>query len=211
MSTGPISFQSSILPVFVGQNQADPTHEGTAFLLRANGSLFLISAAHVLERFEAGEIWIPVNGVLHNLTGRICRCQENQSSRDNIDVAVVLVDDPLAGALIPTTVFCPAMIRLNPLCGSDYEFTFCGYPGNAIRLKGGSISRTLHLYTSLGIDRSKYVRVGASHMSHVAIDICSKVRDPYGKKIWLPRSKGLKRLSGMPTTEICLGCSKCSG
>jgi hypothetical protein len=94
MSTGPISFQSSIVPVFVGQNQADPTHEGTAFLLRANGSLFLISAAHVLERFEAGEIWIPVNGVLHNLTGRICRCQENQSSRDNIDVAVVLVDDP---------------------------------------------------------------------------------------------------------------------
>jgi hypothetical protein len=106
---------------------------------------------------------------------------------------------------MPTTVFCPPMIRLNPPCGPDYEFTFCGYPGNAIRLKEGGISRTLHLYTSLGIDRSKYLRVGASHMSHVAIDICNKVRDPYGKKIWLPRSKGLKGLSGGPVLALTDG------
>jgi hypothetical protein len=45
MSLTSVSYQRSILPVYVGTGQPE-SHEGTRFLLRVGDNLFLVSACH---------------------------------------------------------------------------------------------------------------------------------------------------------------------
>jgi hypothetical protein len=110
-----VSYQRSILPVYVGAGQPE-SYEGTAFLLRAGSSLFLVSACHVLERFDSEGTWIPVHGFPERLSGDICRVQS--SGEDRYDVAVVLLNRPLTTALFSEAVFCPSLLRLNAANGS---------------------------------------------------------------------------------------------
>lgn len=181
-----VSYNQSILPVFVGAEQPE-AHEGTAFLVRAGDDLFLVSAGHVLKRFDAGQIWIPVHGKLQQLSGRMCNVHSS-AEEDRYDVAAVLLDSSLATDLFPEALFCPPLLRLNPQTpqtGLSNLYTFCGFPGKTVTMNHSTHRFTSHLqiYTGVGINRSRYAVIGLSHMTHIAVDLCSKVIDEAGKKV----------------------------
>jgi hypothetical protein len=198
MTTTSVSYKRSILPVFVGAQQPE-AHDGTAFLVPVESHLFLVSAAHVVNPQNVSQRWIPVGGVLTPLVGPMWSTVSTSTVQDRYDVSVMLLDPSLANGLRSNAAFSPPLLRLNVQTGPEYAYTFCGYPGKTVTMDHSRCRATsyLKIYTGMGVSRSKYASVGVSHMSHIGVDLCSKVIDEAGKRIKLGRNSQ-KGLSGGP-------------
>jgi hypothetical protein len=171
------TYQRSIIPIFAGPSQR-PKHVGTGFLIRVESHIFLVSAAHILNSSNLGSRRIQIGAQLTSLGGILW-----STLGDRYDVSALLLATALVTLVDPLAGFPSALMRLNIATGPEYLFTFCGYTGKN--------PNALTIYTANGLERSKYTQIGASHMTHVGVDLCSKAKDEHGRRVSLGFQKGL--------------------
>lgn len=123
-------------PLF-GHFDYKPEQFGSGVLLRIGDSHFLVTAAHVLDHFAAGPVYLPVPpGMPEN--GIPCRCVKAfQSQRhkdggrenDNVDIAVAQFTDETARKLSSFMRFITLSdVETNPKRLEGGLLAFVGYP-----------------------------------------------------------------------------------
>jgi hypothetical protein len=97
-----------IVPIFKLDQQAHPKHLGTGFLVSASADIFLISAAHVLEKARDKQLFISIrSGCLDKINGKGLLTELPKCGRRDADVIDV-------GVLKITSTFGGLDLKYNP-------------------------------------------------------------------------------------------------
>ena len=166
--------KDAIVPIFKSSsNGSQVEHIGSGIALAIGPDKYLITAAHVSDREEDEEIYIPTESGITPISGMLFSMPipEGLSRKsDMVDVAYYRLSHSLADNLHNT---------IKPLTISDIEtnlnvetgdyYTFCGYPWRKTKRIGNVQQTDLATYTGQVVSQKEYTEQGLTPGLHIAI------------------------------------------
>jgi hypothetical protein len=187
---------------------------GTGVFLAIEASVFILTAAHVIEHFDGYPPLISHNDKFVEARGESYRTKRPASGshvNDPIDAAVLRIDGPLAGQLLQRC------LSLDDLYFSDdlktEAYTVVGFPLKALEKQDREYIHSPRSFTLFSCLEPVYKTLGTERRVHIAFDPGKKLisrkgssdtpnmRGMSGGGVWIvPEAVGLKdrhRLAGI--------------
>jgi hypothetical protein len=150
---------------------------GSCILLRIGDQLFILTAAHVLDRLTSG-LMVPGTQGAVLLGGRVLRSALPPGGRtaDRLDAAVIVPREDVATALDDVPAFRPQDVDLDewmtPAPATLKHHVLLGFPSTGVRSKRWekTLSCKGFLLTARQALPDVYVRLGVETPTHVVLD-----------------------------------------
>lgn len=191
-----------VVPLFKKDHGKRPSLVGSSFLVSSGNSIFLVSAAHVLDEYRQLHFYVEP-GVVRKLTGTLLRTKLPPNGgrlNDRVDVGVLRLEgDALPPYLKVGKYALPiSALRPNALPREHKHYLVVGFPATKSRanpskqeLKSEPVS-----YRNITAPPSKYDELHISSETHIAINLdLGNVLMPGGSISVFPKPSGL---SGSP-------------
>jgi hypothetical protein len=168
----------TVVPIFGESQQGEPCPVGSGVLVAAAGRKWIVTAAHVLDEAEFGNLYLGGKRDLLILEGEFFRSSPPPTGRidDLIDMGYICVDS-LSDALSKDFGFLPeSLIETTHETEEGKNYLFTGYPHKGVKLKKPErkISPLLHSFESRGIELHRYRTMGLDPRIHISIDFDSR-------------------------------------
>jgi hypothetical protein len=167
------TFSSTVPVVLEPSNGKRIELVGSGVLIRILDRVFLLIAAHVMDRFNDGELLIPGNGRFIPLTGSVGAMKlppSGDRADDRFDVAYCWLSPECAEDLDPS---CLVLDRDDVDISSKAEprtsFTFAGYPWRKSAAKNGRLETRLTTFSGVEADSDIYEAFGLNRTTHLII------------------------------------------
>lgn len=180
---------SATIPIILNPENGKGTEAiGSGVLLRIVDRVFLLTAAHVTDRWSEGTLMIPGRDRFIPVQGSFaCTKLPDSAERreDALDIAYVWLDADCVKELHPD---CQVLERGDASLECRYQrnvtYTFAGYPWRKSKSKDGEISTEFYTMSGFSAPISDYETSGLDTKSHIAIRFRrQKVFYPARKKI----------------------------
>ena len=179
----------SIVPIFSKAKYTDTLHQiGTGIFCEFEGILFLITAAHVTDNLENGELLVPTNIGIAAIEGYVAYIDlppEIRRQDDEVDIAYFRISTRFARNL--AAVFKPLSNSRSMLIGTalDLEIcSICGFPVSRAKKKQGRYTSESAAYRGVAAREETYEKLGLSPELNIIIHFHKKftVRPADGQK-----------------------------
>ncbi len=193
------------IPLYLNE-RGRPTPFGTGFFVKHNDDIYLVTAAHVLDKAKSHELYYYTSpSDIRYLSGSMVRSKNNGDRRnDHIDVGVVKMN----GGILPPypdvnkhpidiTYLTPSHL---PRSGKHYSFT--GFPATKSKVSNfnKSIKVTTYSYRSDSIPESEYAQYNINPDTHLVLPLNTKKGyDKNGNLMHFPKPQGM---SGAPVIAL---------
>ena len=171
-------------PIYGADNQRNPVHIGSCFIVHDNFYKYLITASHVLKEKDSGKnnlyIGIRDSGFMH-IIGQTVFLNSNNNDKDKIDIAVMKLEksrynDIEWGRFVSVNM---DVLELN-------EFSYAagvavGYPNSKNKISKNNLFMKGLFYSSMIINNSKIFNlIGANSNDHLLLEYDRKVKNDDG-------------------------------
>jgi hypothetical protein len=192
-----------VLPLYTDENNR-PVHAGSAFIVRAQGHYFLVTAAHVLDRLADGNLYFYVTPrEVRAVEGKGYCTPGNPKDRrndDRLDVGVVCLRN---GVYPPYPLVDKSAIDIHELAPQvlprpSRDYLVVGFPtsknkANPVKVELNAIAYAYHGKSPAA---KAYEKTGAEQRYHVLIEFEQRLGyDTYGLQVTFPKPQGM---SGSP-------------
>lgn len=193
------------IPLYLNDNDR-PTPFGTGFFVQQQDDVFLVTAAHVLDKAQSHKLYYYTSpNDIRYLSGKMIRRKHNGDRRDDhIDIGVV----KMSGGFLPPypdvnkypmdiSYLKPSHL---PRAGKHYSFT--GFPATKTKVSNikKSIEVTAYSYRSDSIPESEYSKYNVDASTHIVLPLNTKKGyDKNGDITHFPRPQGM---SGAPIVAL---------
>ena len=194
------------IPLYVDDEYGRPEQFGTGFFVRAEESLYLISAAHVLDNARTNKVYLySTPKIRRYLTGKVITTgHPDQRDEDVVDIGVLKMTGEALPPYSEVDKFPMDVSYLTPeyLPRSGKHYVIVGFPASKSRVD--TIDRTTiaapYAYRSDSIDDSEYARHGVNAETHVVLPLdVRKGMDADGLVRTFPKPNGM---SGSPIVVL---------
>lgn len=122
--------QQTVCPIYEEDDRERPALFGSGVILRVPPRLFLLTAAHVLDRNRQSTLYVPGRDELVPLKGSSGRTLEPASGRidDKIDIGFVCLEAAMQEELTRFRILRPEDIDANDAPAPKTLYAFAGYP-----------------------------------------------------------------------------------
>lgn len=186
----------SICPIFLDRNEDVVEQVGSGVLVLVSDTVFLLTAAHVVDWSSQGALCIPSNAGIVPIEGSVVSIETKRGvarSKDKIDLAYYKLTKSLASNLHQSLW----PIERNYLWLTDNTldddvYTFSGFPVNKSKSKEETVSTELFSYSGHAAIDEKYENLGYDKDTNIVIDYRIKTSvSPGGVKINPPHPRGI--------------------
>ena len=172
-----IPLSEYVLPLFVDSPGKFPEMFGTGFLVQDGEAIFLVSAAHVLDR--ANHLYYYIEpGITRRLSGRIAKStppNDGPRGSDHLDIAVLKMEGPrlppypdIAKRTMPISMLLPSALPRD-----DKQYLVVGYPSSKSKanrqhreVKSQPIS-----FRNVSAVRAQYDTLGVTPETHIILPL----------------------------------------
>jgi hypothetical protein len=204
------SLFDAVVPVFHDDSAGEIEHIGSGIVFDVGNELFLLSAAHVFDSGETGNLYIPTSGSLEAMTGTIANTKLPPSGNrtdDRIDMAYFHLKsewrDKLKDDVKPVSV---DDLLLTDTAQTGNLHTFTGYPWRKTTKVGVVFSGDRTSYSGHLLPPDIYSRLGYSRVANVLIRLRRNKTDStrYGPGSPAPHPEGVSggAVLSWPTTFL---------
>jgi len=187
----------SVCPVFIRDGDEKIDQIGSGVLLKIKEKTFLLTAAHVCDWSEKGELCIPTKNGIESIIGycaSILAPKKLGRNKDIIDIAYFLLDGALVEKIHDSFRVLSrneCWLTDNLLSGDIY--TFSGFPlTKAKKSRNNEFSSELFSYSGEAAIPDKYKNLKYSEDSNIIINFRrKKAIAPTGEKRVPPHPKGI--------------------
>jgi hypothetical protein len=127
-----VQFGRAILPIYASLHKSHK-HIATCTALRIDGKQYLVTAGHVIDEYQHGQLWVGGEEKLALLSGRYFASQPPGGDRkqDHYDFAVIQIGAELAGLLGDVVYIGTEHISANRRLAEKKVLYLCvGYPNS---------------------------------------------------------------------------------
>lgn len=165
----------SVCPIFVCYKASNKIEQiGSAVLLEIEGQMFLLTAAHVADWRDKGELCIPTEKGIEGIEGHIASMNVPKGvsrNKDKIDMAYFCLSEALVKKLhrsfLPLTMDdCWLTDNTQP---KDI-YSFSGFPLSKAKNRNDRYSSEMVTYSGVSTSAIKYEKLGYSDDTNIVID-----------------------------------------
>ncbi len=188
---------SELCPIFVDSSKGI-VQQGTGVLIDLFDSIFLFTAAHVLDEMveRSHDLLIPCKGGIDSIEGSysyIALKHKQNRNEDMIDVAYFKLTNEIAERLHDSLEPLPEdkIVPINNFSLFDVA-TFAGYPHSKSKIRGTAAMNEIASYSGVLVDQNEYKELGYEP----ALNILTKFRakkavKPDGTHYNSPKPQGI--------------------
>jgi hypothetical protein len=193
------------IPLYL-DTEDKPTPFGTGFFVKRQNDIFLVTAAHVLDKAKSPGLYyyFSPNDIRH-LSGHIVRSKiTGDRSDDHIDIGVVKMNGGNLPPYPDIQKFPIDISCLKPSClpRENKHYSFTGFPATKTKVSNykKNIEVTTYSYRSDSIPESEYSDHDLDINSHVVLPLnLKKGNDRNGNVTHFPKPQGM---SGSPVVVL---------
>ena len=178
-------FSNVVYPIYGADNQGNPIHIGSCFIIERNFKKFLITASHVINEKEQPKtnLYIGIrdeNGGLVDIIGNAIFLNSKKSKTDKIDIAVIKLEEKRYNSVIWKKL---VSLPFNYLEYSSHNVAeklgvAIGYPNSKNKISRHNLKMTALSHSSLIIHKEDvFISIGANSKDHILIEYDKKVKD----------------------------------
>jgi hypothetical protein len=155
----------------------DPS--GAGILLKLQGEIFLITAAHLLNHETWGDLVIPgANNATVTLQGELCTSYLRSSEKSTVDFSILRLYPKMHKHL---TIYHPieeSEIAMNHSPIQKDHYLLAGYPVRKIKKKAGEKTFQLNpfIFLTHGTTKKRYLNHGFDENSHILVQFQRKLQ-----------------------------------
>lgn len=194
------------IPLYVNDKYGRPDQFGTGFFVRAGGSNFLVSAAHVLDLTRTKNVFFyAAPNKLRSLNGRVLTTgHPDKRDDDLLDVGVMKLTGDAMPPYPEVDKFPMDISYLKPsyLPRSGKHYVIVGFPATKSRVdtKDRAALVSPYAYRSDSTEENEYFTQGVGVETHVLLPLdLKKGLDPAGHVRAFPKPQGM---SGSPIVVL---------
>lgn len=210
-----------VCPLYAPDAKDRPAGVGSAVLLMVEGQHLLLTAAHVLERYE--ELFFPGDGVLERLSGDILETAPPPSGRredDRFDFAAVVLPKSAVSRMTTLRFLEPRQLGTRHRASRGKAYTIMGFPSTRNKRRSARAARrNPYSYTTVSADPKIYAGLRRPPAYHLVLSFNRKstrnpdgslrgaAPDPHGFSggaVWLHDQPGDPHLVGIPIEWVAL-------
>lgn len=172
------TFSSTVPIVLQRHDNRPPEPIASGVLIRIIDRTFLLTAAHVTDRKDEGDLMMPGRKGFMQVTGWFSSMRipgSDKRADDKLDVAYYRLDDDCLNDLHTD---CQILGRQDVCLEGEPRlhtmYTFAGYPWRRCKVKKGSIATDFTTATSAEAKTSVYEQLGLSRSRHIIISFNRK-------------------------------------
>lgn len=200
--------QRFVVPIFRGADR-EAESVGSALLLRAGASIFLVTAAHVMDDLASGIRHYFYTGprTTRELSGNAAVSKLPPSGNrddDVIDVGVLLLEGEGLPPYPDVGREALSVTRLSPWATprAGKKYAFLGYPSTKGKVDPSikEIRSASYAYLGGSVEPAKYLELGLSEGSHIVLPFSDRSTHALdGSRMNFPKPQGM---SGSPLWEL---------
>lgn len=163
----------SLVPIFRGERiPARVQQHGTGVYFKLNGVVYLLTAAHVIDGSEAGQLLVPGSGGLVPISGSMYASFVGDEGRENdaADFALFRLSTACKKAL--NHHFSPFPQIRTELLTSSLDLGCCsisGYPTSKGTNKSGQLSSEVYSFRGIAAKPSTYKKLGLDPGANIIV------------------------------------------
>lgn len=174
-----------VYPIYGADNQGNPIHIGSCFIIEHNVKKFLITASHVINQKKQAktDLYIGIKGEcggLFNVIGNTCLINSKNSKLDKIDIAVIKLEKNRYN-LVTWEKLAALSFDYLEHNSNDVAEKFgvaIGYPNSKNKISRHNLKMTGLSHSSLMIhEEDLFISIGANPQNHILIEYDKKVKD----------------------------------
>jgi hypothetical protein len=204
-----------VCPLYAPDATDRPAGVGSAVLLTVDGERLLLTAAHVVERYE--EVFFPGDGVLERLSGDTLTTALPPSGRredDRFDFAAVVLSESAVSRMTTLRFLEPQQLGTHHKASRDKAYTIMGFPSTRNKPRSARAARrNPYSYTTVSADPKIYADMCRAPAHHLVLSFNREwtrnpdgsprgsAPDPHGFSggaVWLLDQPGNPQLVGIP-------------
>ncbi|MDO8938461.1 MAG: trypsin-like peptidase domain-containing protein [Methylicorpusculum sp.] len=193
------------IPLYLDDNDR-PTPFGTGFFVQQQDDIFLVTAAHVLDKAQSHKLYYYTSpGDIRHISGKMVRRTHDGDRRnDHIDIGVV----KMSGGMLPPypdiNKYPMDISYLKPkhLPRSGKHYSFTGFPATKTKVRNcnKSIEVVAYSYRSDSIPESEYTKYKVDASTHIVLPLDTK--KGYDKNRNLTHFPKPQGMSGSPVVAL---------
>lgn len=163
----------SLVPIFRGETTPPRVQQhGTGVYFKLNGDVYLLTAAHVIDELEPGQLLVPDPGGLVPVTGSMYASFVKDEGRknDNADFAIFRPDARCKKAL--NHHFRPFPQTRTELLTTSLGLGCCsisGYPVSKGTNRGGQLSSEIYSFRGVAANAATYEKLSLDPSSNIVV------------------------------------------
>ena len=177
-----------VYPIYGADNQGNPIHIGSCFIIERNFKKFLITASHVINEKEQSKtnLYIGIRGKyggLIDIIGNTIFLNSKNSKTDKIDIAVIKLEETRYNSIKWKKLVALSFDYLEHNSNNVTEKlgVAIGYPNSKNKISRHNLKMTGLSHSSLIIHKEDvFISIGASPKDHILIEYDKKVKDSDG-------------------------------
>ena len=188
-----MEIRQTIVPILGESEKGEPCPVGSGVLISIEGRNWIVTAAHVLDEAEFGNLYLGGERDLLILEGDFFKSSLPPTGRkdDRIDLGYVCVDS-VSDGLSKNFCFLPEFhTETTHQTEEGRNYLFTGYPHKGVKLKKPErkVAPLLHSFESKGIELLRYGAMGLDPRAHIAIGFNAKRAKNRDGKIETPKDQ----------------------
>ena len=164
----------SLCPLFLNHKYKNQMEQiGTGVIISISQTYFLLTAAHIIDKTEYGDLFVPCNKILEPVEG-LYSCLKIPEDRtrddDKIDIGYIKLKNQFAERLHKS---------INPLSSEDIYFiddatesviyTFAGYPLSKSKVSQQRAQSKPFYYSGLSVEKGLYLNYGYNPLKNIIV------------------------------------------